>query len=131
MWQGGKAGNGYGTFCVGKQKNVYAHRFAYFAFKGNPKNYIVCHTCDVPSCVNPDHLFLGTQKDNMLDCKNKGRQSNPPILSGEKNPKNKLTKRQVIDIRNSTETISLLSKQYNVTYQNIRAIKLKLTWKDI
>ena len=64
---------GYGTMRF-KGERYLAHREAYKFFKGPiPKNMNVCHTCDIPSCVNPDHLFIGTQKDNVRDCISKGR----------------------------------------------------------
>ena len=54
-------------------KNIHAHRLAYMLTKGEPGNLFVCHTCDNPRCINPDHLFLGTPKDNMQDKLRKGR----------------------------------------------------------
>lgn len=59
---------GYGNFII-KKKKYRAHRIAYKLFKGEepPKNLFVCHACDNPSCVNPDHLWLGTNQDNQLD----------------------------------------------------------------
>jgi hypothetical protein len=65
--------NGYGNFSY-KGKDKYAHRISYMLFKNEaPDNKYVCHHCDNPKCVNPDHLFLGTQKDNMRDSNIKKR----------------------------------------------------------
>jgi hypothetical protein len=75
--------NGYGKFMMGsrkeKNKNAYlAHRVSYQLFKGNiPKGMCVLHRCDQPACVNPKHLFLGTQRDNMHDMISKGRAIHP------------------------------------------------------
>ena len=72
LWRGGCSGNGYGSFWAGK--NVPAHRFAYEMFRGPiPSRMWVCHTCDTPLCVNPEHFFLGTSSDNLLDASRKGR----------------------------------------------------------
>jgi len=73
QWTGGKTWDGYGRIKL-NGKTVMAHRVAYAMLKGEvPKHLILCHTCDNPSCVNPDHLFLGTHKDNALDREAKGR----------------------------------------------------------
>lgn len=79
LWTGGLHGNGkssgYGSFGLGG-KPVKAHRASFMLLKGPiPKGMSVCHKCDVRSCVNPDHLFLGTQRDNVLDMHKKGRDS--------------------------------------------------------
>lgn len=70
-------GKGYTAFRV-NGKNVDSHRTSYSIYKGEiPKGMLVCHTCDNRKCVNPDHLFLGTYKDNYEDCKEKGRLKTP------------------------------------------------------
>lgn len=63
---------GYGKMSYGRSKRL-AHRVSYAAFISDPKGMLVCHKCDTPSCVNPDHLFLGTHQDNTDDMVRKGR----------------------------------------------------------
>lgn len=80
LWQTGKFPRGYGMVNLGrdvrgKQFTTYAHRVAYVLAKGPIEaGQVVMHTCDVPSCVNPAHLVLGTQAQNLADCRAKGRQ---------------------------------------------------------
>lgn len=71
-WVGDKRRN-YGKFTLESGKNVYAHRVAYFLHYGvDPGSYFVCHACDYPACVNPNHLWLGTSADNIKDWTRKG-----------------------------------------------------------
>lgn len=73
IWTGRTLPTGYGRFWL-TGREVYSHRFAWeMAHGAIPVGMSVCHTCDNPSCVRSDHLFLGTQKDNMADAKAKGR----------------------------------------------------------
>lgn len=75
-WQLSKHRQGYGNIMY-KGKACLAHRISYHVFKGNvPINMLVCHKCDNPSCINPEHLFLGTQSDNVKDMYNKNRRNN-------------------------------------------------------
>ena len=77
LWTKSLRGNGYGQFTHPDRKQEGAHRVAYRAYRGPiPDGMMVCHRCDVPSCCNPDHLFLGTAKDNAVDMVRKGR-ANP------------------------------------------------------
>ena len=73
-WLWRASGGAYGIFSV-KHKTINAHRFAWILSTGKPipAGVNVCHTCDIPYCVNPNHLWLGTQYDNMQDCIAKGR----------------------------------------------------------
>jgi len=94
-WTGYKTSLGYGMFWLGKV--VSAHRAAWMLHKGEPPTKHVCHSCDNPSCVNPDHLFLGTHQDNMRDMRAKSR--GPAPLPGSKNPQAKLHESQIPFIR--------------------------------
>lgn len=77
-WIGSLMGRNYGCFSV-NHKSVRANRYSYLIHRGPiPQGMYVCHTCDNPLCVNPDHLFLGTPLDNMLDKCRKGRQAKGP-----------------------------------------------------
>lgn len=74
-----------------------AHRIAYKLTRGSiPKGLHICHKCDNRKCIHPDHLFAGTQLDNMLDCKRKGRKAR---LKGEENPFSRLTNKDVLEIK--------------------------------
>ena len=74
IWRGSNRGKGYGNIWANRLSKV-ATRVSWELFKGViPNGLLVCHTCDNPPCVNPDHLFLGTQQDNMNDKVKKGRQ---------------------------------------------------------
>lgn len=81
LWRGAsKTPQGYGVVTVDK-KDQYAHRISWKAANGEmpPPGMCVCHTCDNPKCVNPDHLFLGTQKENVADMVSKGRRPAPKL----------------------------------------------------
>lgn len=93
-WKGKKLPKGYGIFvCFGEQ--IYAHRFSLELSTQKPLgNLFALHKCDNPSCVNPNHLFSGTQMDNLADCKQKKRHQ-----YGECHHNAKLTEAQVIEIK--------------------------------
>jgi len=78
-WTGYIRKDGYANFWV-KNKVFLAHRFSYLIAKGDiPRDMSVCHSCDNPKCINPDHLWLGTHAENMKDCAKKGRIVNPEL----------------------------------------------------
>lgn len=98
LWLAYKDPQGYGRFRVVPGKNMHlSHRVAYRIYKGEFPDYLkVLHTCDNPSCVNPDHLYLGTDFDNAQDKMSKGRSNTP---KGDDCYQAKLTMAQVRRIR--------------------------------
>ena len=112
IWTAGSRGYGYGAFKFGN-KTVDSHRVSYILFKGEiPSGIFVCHTCDNPKCVNPDHLWLGTHSDNMKDAYNKGRLNIPTtsrFKKGHKAVNRKLTDEQVKEIKHILKTATKLS----------------------
>lgn len=141
IWKGTERGqNGYGGI-KHDGKQWMAHRFSWQMHNGPiPDGKIVCHKCDTPKCVNPNHLFLGTQQDNMDDRGAKGRSASGDGLSEsikkgwkEKEYKNvrhkKLTEKQVVEIISSSLKNSELAKIYSVTRQCIYLIKTGKNWK--
>lgn len=106
-------------------KHDSAHRYSYHLHFGPiPDGKIVCHTCDNPPCVNPDHLFLGDDLDNMRDMCGKLRQN-----KGEDKHSAKLTEKQVLTIFDDQETpIKDLAASHNVSYATIYKIKRGWSW---
>ena len=126
LWTG--AGMRYGAI-KNKGEIFYAHRISYEMHNGKiPKGLCVLHRCDVQACVNPEHLFLGTKKDNAVDRMNKGRGYRP---IGEKNIKARFTEDEVRKIRTSSKTIEELADHYDVTDSCIYQILNRITWKHI
>ena len=128
LWLAAKDKDGYGLLKVnGKQKR--AHRISYEQYIGIiPKGLFVCHSCDNPSCVNPTHLFVGTNSDNQKDAVQKG------LLTGRKgidHPMARLSEKDVISIINDKRSERDIAKSYNVCYQQINNIKNKKSWNHI
>lgn len=108
-----------------------AHRAAFRMFKCEiPEGMFVLHKCDNPICVNPQHLFLGTQSDNLKDMWSKGR-GKPTPLFGEEHGMSLLTKDAVLDIRSSTESGVALARKYGVSPRTICDVRKRRTWKHI
>jgi hypothetical protein len=117
---------GYGTFYI-KGVNYKTHRLAYEYYKGSiPENLMVLHDCDNRRCCNPEHLFLGTNKDNVNDRVIKGRSA---INNGANNYFASLSHEQANEIRNSSATTSILAAKYMVDRSTIKRIRAGRTYK--
>lgn len=128
-WRGHVDAIGYGRFPhLGENK---AHRVSHALFKGPiAAEMLVLHKCDNRQCVNPDHLFLGTQRDNMRDMISKGR-GYSPSLTGAKNPMAKLTWEKTAEIRSMVEagaTQRAASLRFGVSAMTVSRIIRKESW---
>ena len=128
LWTASKFPNGYGQFQF-KGRPHGAHRISFMMFKGEiPPDLLICHTCDNPQCVNPDHLFAGTPGDNMTDKRDKGRAYTPP---GEANGAAVLTPEIVREIREHQGTTRQIADQYNISIRHVQQIKSRRRWKHL
>jgi hypothetical protein len=132
LWSGA-AHPRYGHGCLNGQFYEglnWAHRYSYFVHNGDfDRSLCVCHKCDNPSCVNPEHLFLGTAHDNQHDKIRKGRQQR-----GEKHAFAKLSEQDVKDIRElkaSGLSFGEIAKSYNMNITSIFHVVNKKNWKHI
>lgn len=132
VWTGSCTRFGYGHMQVGGVLTV-VHRVVWEREVGHiPEGMFVLHKCDNPPCCRPDHLFLGTKKDNAVDMVNKGRLKTPG-LRGDNHPNSKLTKEKVYEIRKHLQegvTQRELSRRYGVSWSAIHQIHKGRIWKE-
>lgn len=129
LWVGAKNTAGYGFFRMGRQQEG-AHRAAFLLFKGDiPPGMCVCHSCDTPSCVNPDHLWLGSYFENIQDMIRKGRMGYTGS-PGIKNARAKLTPEQVQEIKTKylTQSQREIAREYGICKSTVGYIIRGETW---
>lgn len=132
-WQGAKHPFGYGDIRWGGRTER-AHRVAWLLTHGPvPEGQCVCHTCDNPPCCNPAHLFVGSKADNLRDMREKGRDSKPPLLAGERSRTAKLTADDVENIRSNRTNLTgtALADLFGVRPAAISDILRRKTWKHV
>jgi hypothetical protein len=122
---------GYGVIGFRYQRKL-AHRASWEAFRGPiPRGMHVLHRCNIPQCVNPDHLYLGTSIENCRDRIAINTQFRIPPMHGERSPHAKVTDDIVLEIRRSKETCAALAARFSISDANVSAIRSHLTWKHV
>lgn len=139
VWIAAHHDKGYGTFWLPSERRlVKAHRQSWEWARGPvPEGLVLCHRCDNPPCVNPDHLFPGTTKENSDDAASKGRLATPPLHVGEDQHLARLTADAVRVIRaeyvrgDRRRGAPALGRRYGVTKAAILAVVNMKTWKHV
>lgn len=130
LWLGAANGQGYGNMTV-DGKHIRSHRASWLAYHGPiPARGHVLHRCDQPSCVNPDHLFIGTASDNMLDMYAKGRHKKVS-LTGATHPASKLTEADALYILSTPKHTRGLAQKFGVSNSRISSVRKGITWKHL
>lgn len=137
LWTASKNWDGYGSFSFqiqrGEKRTITAHRVSW-VIHGNKlvNGFEICHRCDVPNCVNPDHLFLGTHTDNVRDCLYKGRF---PCRYGDYSGKRKTNADDVRRMREEYSTGGVrqvdLAVKYGLDQTTVSNILIRKTWKHV
>ena len=134
IWTAYANAHGYGCMSSGRRRGEtwLAHRISWFLHKGIPAEGLsVCHGCDNTFCVNPDHLFLGTHRQNMQDCYRKGRDNGTAKRRGAEHFTSKFTEADVLAIRRSGPGSRGLARRFGVSRRTIANVLNRKHWKDV
>ena len=130
---------GYGELALQKQRRKWrphaAHRLSWYFFRGTiPSGLVIRHKCHNRGCVNPEHLLIGTQKDNIHDSIDAGRMIGPPHPKGESHPRAKVSEKDVVDIRArraSGESINSIKKDFPQIKWGVEDICRRKSWRHL
>lgn len=125
LWTGAKDKRGYGKINI-EGRYVQTHRASWAEFKGDPGQLFVCHHCDTPACLNPEHLFLGSHTDNMEDMTTKQRQKR-----GTEKTQAKLTEELVRTIRATQISCRIWAAATGATPMAVWNARNGKTWKHV
>lgn len=129
LWMGRMDRNGYGVM-INRGRLLWAHRAAWQVWRGEiPDGMRICHRCDTPACINPDHHFLGTQRDNIRDASRKGR-----MACGERQGNAKLKSADVIAIRElAAQGVyqRKIAAQFGITQPAVSEIVSRRKWRHL
>lgn len=132
LWTASTNTLGYGRIFTGALTEM-AHRVSYKLYKeAIPQGMFVLHKCDVPACVNPEHLFVGTAADNSADCVAKGRSKTMgPRFQGEEVPTSILKEKDVRAIRADPRPLLDVAADYGVNFSTISDVRRRKSWKHV
>jgi len=124
LWQGNMHWNGYGRINWGKTERYFAHRISYMIYNGFiPQGKVIRHTCDNPHCINPKHLVMGTQADNLKDMAKRNRHGMSKL-----NPEAVKVIKWMLKYKNYHGLASKLARLHDVTPYTIHDIKRNKSW---